>query len=509
MSISGNWDKRMSRRTFMGLGGMSAAALVLGSRGVLGQASGSAGYGELVPDPGGLIDLPRGFQYRIISEEGSPLSSGGVVPGDHDGMAAFPGPSSNTTILVRNHEQRVGDPNPLLGANPYDFAAPGGTTGIVVNLEDRTEISDYVTSSGTLNNCAGGATPWGTWLTCEEDRTTGHGFVFEVDPNDPENDLSKTPILGMGFFSHEAVDIDPATGIAYLTEDDFRGAIVDSNAEVIDDYTTNEINPLTGLPGTGTRVSFLYRYIPNNKSQIPGALQEGGTLQVLTIDEGPEYNVDLAFPGDSFQIVWKDVNPEEPHESAEDLGAARFGRLEGAYFAGDAFWFDDTIGGEARLGQIFRYRPGRNALELFYEGTERGKMESPDNIVVTPWGDLWFAEDETVDGGDTRNRVMGVTSNGEVYPFASCRLNDSEFAGPTFSPDGKTFFVNFQNPGITFAIWGPFQRKSSRRQRQMAVAAPPESMAPQVSGELAEAAERYAMSTLEAAAFERLGVRMT
>jgi uncharacterized protein len=476
---------------------------------VLGQASGSAGYGELVPDPGGLIDLPKGFQYRIISEEGSPLSSGGVVPGDHDGMAAFPGPSSGTAVLVRNHEQNMVDPNPLFGANPYDPAAPGGTTGIVVNLEDRTEISDYVTSSGTLNNCAGGATPWGTWLTCEEDRTTGHGYVFEVDPNDPENELSRTPILGMGFFSHEAVDIDPATGIAYLTEDDFRGAIVDANAEVIDDYTTNEINPLTGLPGTGTRVSFLYRYIPNNKSQRPGALQEGGTLQVLTIDQGPEYNVDLAFPGDSFQIVWKDVNPEEPHESAEDLGAARFGRLEGAYFAGDAFWFDDTIGGEARLGQIFRYLPGSNTLELFYEGTERGKMESPDNIVVTPWGDLWFAEDETVDGGDIRNRVMGVTSNGEVYPFASCRLNDSEFAGPTFSPDGNTFFVNFQNPGITFAIWGPFQRKSSRRQRQMAVAAPPESMAPQVSGELAEAAERYAMSTLEAAAFERLGVRLT
>src|SRR5215217_798025 len=199
-------------------------------------------------------------------------------------MAAFPGPSSNTAVLVRNHELRPEDGAPVVGTNPYDPSQIGGTTGILVNLDDRTEIRDFVTSSGTRNNCAGGGTPWGTWLTCEEDRTTNHGYVFEVDPRDPENDLSKTPIREMGFFSHEAVDIDPAAGIAYLTEDDFRGSIpADPNQEVVADYTTSETDSSTGQAGTGSRVSFLYRYIPIDTSRKPGALQQGGRLQVLAI----------------------------------------------------------------------------------------------------------------------------------------------------------------------------------------------------------------------------------
>lgn len=497
MSISGNWDRRVSRKTFLGMGGLGAAALVLGSKEALAKKSGAVGYGELVQDPGGVISLPRGFQYRIISEQGTTLSSGAPVPGDHDGMAAFKG-KGNTTVLVRNHELRpsdmAGGDAAVVGRNPYDPAAPGGTTAIVVDNKTRREVRDYVTSSGTLNNCAGGATPWGTWLTCEEDRTTGHGYVFEVDPSDPENDLSKTPIREMGFFSHEAVDIDPKTGIAYLTEDDFRGSIPpDPNAEVVADATTSE-------GGTGTRVSFLYRFIPNvRRARKPGDLQQGGRLQVMTLQNLANYNVDLASPGQTFGVVWQDVNPEEPHEDAETKGGARFNRLEGAYFEGGAFWFDDTAGGEKRLGQVFRYLPATETLELFYEGTDANKMESPDNITITPWGDLWFAED-----GDGENRVMGITPDGEVYKFASNNL--SEFAGPTFSPDGDTFFVNIQNPGITFAIWGPFKKRNAGRQRQMATATPPASLAPKVSGELAEAAEKFGMSTLEAAAYDRLGV---
>src|SRR3712207_2650164 len=182
----------------------------------------------------------------------------------------------------------------------------GGTTGIVVG-SDRIKIEDYVTSSGTQRNCAGGATPWGTWLTCEEIRTTDHGYVFEVMPDDAENDLSKSPIRAMGSFRHEAPGVDPATGIVYLTEDD-------------------------------SRVSFLYRYVPDDPSPVAGALHKGGKLQVMTLEQGSTFKADLAGPGQKFGVLWRDVDPEEPHEAAGKLGAAaRFRRLEGAWLEGAYF----------------------------------------------------------------------------------------------------------------------------------------------------------------------------
>jgi secreted PhoX family phosphatase len=463
----------MSRRAFVQAGAVGTGALLLACTervAPLPRAPGAseAGFGDLVRDGGGVLDLPKGFQYRIISEEGSQLSNGAPVPGAHDAMAAFRG-RGGVTILVRNHELG-GDEGPAVeGDNPYDDDSPGGTTAVVVG-PDRNEIESYVTSSGTVDNCAGGSTPWGTWLTCEETLDQDHGHVFEVMPEDRENDLSRAPIEGMGLFSHEAAAVDPASGIVYLTEDE---------------------GP----------VSFLFRYIPEDPSPAPGALQGGGTLQAFAIVEESAADADSFKAGQRFRERWIDVDPERAHDDADEQDAVRFTRLEGAYFAGGALWFNDTEGGEDGLGQTYRYIPASETLELFFESSDANDMKSPDNTVIAPWGDLLFAEDAS-DG----NRVMGITPGGELYVFAFNRLNDSEFAGPCFTPDAQTMFLNMQVPGKTFAIWGPFSQRSAFRQRRMATAQPPPAVAPVVSGEIAEVARRYGMSHLEALAFARLGV---
>ena len=433
MRVSEGWGAPRSRRQFLQLAALAAGAVfaapALASAENIGRPAPAGG--RLVPDPGGVVDLPPGFRYRIISSERATLSSGQGVPGDHDGMAALPGPGG-TTVLVRNHELGGHEGTSVDGANPYDGGAAGGTTAIVVG-PDRRELRSSVASSGTRDNCAGGPTPWGTWLTCEEDRSEGHGFVFEVDPADPESDLSRTPIRGMGRFSHEAVGIDPRTGFAYLTEDE------------------------------RARGSFLYRFVPFDRRARPGALGMGGMLQALVVDEPPA-------PGRRLPVRWLPVRPELANEDAAERGATRFARLEGATFAGGAFWFDDTSGGPAGRGRIYRLLPGPGGdlLELFLECSGDNGIRSPDNVVVTPFGDLWFAED----GGGV-DRLMGITPDGGVYEFARNRITRSEFTGPCFAPDGRTLFVNIQNPGLTLAIWGPFPAPSGARRHRMAYAAPP------------------------------------
>ncbi|MFB7501841.1 alkaline phosphatase PhoX [Streptomyces sp. NPDC056161] len=434
-----------------------------------GAAHGSVGYGPLVPDPNGLLALPAGFSYRVITYSGrTKLESGEFTPSNHDGTATFDGPRG-ATLLVNNHE--LGGPRadwehpvPLADGLVYDPAASGGCTVVEVRRDD---VAEWVGIAGTATNCAGGHTPWDTWLTCEETEdkagqngmTKDHGYVFEVDPADRRANRDPKPVKALGRYAHEAVVVDPKRGHLYLTED--------------------ASNP-NGL---------LYRWTPpegfhHGRGKLRTLAADAGRLQAFKcFDSGGQFVDDLSRAtriGTVYGVDWVDVPDRDARTTSVRKQfttgqVTRARKLEGMWWGdGGTYIVSSYARAESPAqhdGAVWFYDPGRRTLTLKVligvnpDPSAEGDFDGPDNITVSPYGGLVIAED-----GEGLQHLFGATDSGRTYPIARNELNIgtteepeySEFTGVTFSPDGKTLYANIQTPGIMLAITGPWKRHTKR-----------------------------------------------
>lgn len=416
---------RLGRRQFFLHGSAAAAGLALSFTSLLSRRAGAREYGELVPDPNGILDLPEGFSYVVLETEGDAMDDGYVVPGRPDGMACHEGADGNW-VLMRNHEVSLGDsssgPYGPGEAPPqaYNPDAYGGVTRVVIDPATMTRVSSNLVLTGTVRNCAGGPSPWG-WLSCEENVDGDHGYVFAC-PVDADTVQDPQRIDGYGRYNHEAVAIDPGTLAAYLTEDRGDGC--------------------------------LYRFMPDDPAE-PFV----GTLQALrVIGEDNAATTAGLNVGDTLACDWVDIADPTPatdtvRNEAQAQGAALFSRGEGIWYFEGGVYIACTNGGPVGLGQIFLLTDTADGttLELIAQSTSADEMDFPDNITVAPWGQVFIAED-----GSGDQFVRAITDEGVVIPFARNALSGSELAGVCFSPDGSALFVNIQGDGLTLMITGPF-----------------------------------------------------
>ena len=463
----------INRRDFVkgtGVAAASTAFLAMASRANAASLPYTDTYGELIPTVDKatgltLLALPEGFEYTSYGWTGQTQADGLPTPTDHDGMAVVA--SRGTVIsLVRNHEQSEGESNacsPRGGRGVYNADQNGGTTNLLFDVVQGKFLSSYNSLGGCIRNCAGGPTPWGTWLSCEETFHTwgegsqgfNHGYVFEV----PGFGISDgVPITEMGRFSHEAVAVDPATGYVYETEDAGSSAF--------------------------------YKFEPAGEW---GDVKSGGTLYAMVLDSTARIDLRGGLTeGTTWDVTWQEVSDPDAmvdrcYDQATD--AATIARGEGCWYDQGKIYFVSTSGGAAGLGQIFCYDPRTETVSLLFESTDAvSEVDGPDNIAVSPRGNILMCED----GGSDPKRLVGLTKSGVTFPFAENIIaldegdldvidaifpgtkanfwdgvgsstdgsdrrsfSSREWAGASFY--GRWLFVNVQSPGVTFAITGPWE----------------------------------------------------
>jgi secreted PhoX family phosphatase len=284
-----------------------------------------------------------------------------------------------------------------------------------------------------------------------------HGYVYEVPVGwGPGEHEKLTPIRSPGRFAHEAVQLDPDTGILYETEDNFE------------------------FP------SGFYRYTaPQNPLEVR-ELRDGGTLEMLKVKGVPNAVLDRGqAPGVTYDVEWVPIDqpdrtfaPGTTNNQALNFvsgqgfakGAASFSRLEGIFFDAGKVYLVSTQGGDTPAGQpgpsggygrgygqVWVHDTVEQTITLLFESPSRTVLELPDNMCISPQKSSLLCED-----GPIENFLRGVTPAGQIFDFAQNKIprrEGDEFAGATFSPDGKVLFVNIQAAsGLTFAIWGPWKK---------------------------------------------------